>query len=229
MVSTIATVVIAVAAASGPGPIAASLARHANDAIQQQTADDLSWSRLERIRRGVEVVVATQSGGDVHRIFLGHDSSTLMLLNANYAALPHGVADRLRGLAETRPDLFEPDRLAVGFVERDLRISGTGVFLGPTRLCDLDRIVERIPRDQIRLVKSSPEAHASQRAVITGVVVGAAVGVAFWASAIECRIADSITGCRLQLFAPVWMPVAGGAIGYAASRRVTEEVYYRHD
>ena len=78
-------------------------------------------------------------------------------------------------------------------------------------------------------MKSTLEAHASKGAVIAGVVIGAAVGMGTLGSAAECRIDQSITGCRLQMFAPLWMPNAGGSLGYAVTRHTDEHIFYRRD
>jgi hypothetical protein len=180
--------------------------------------------------RGADLVVTTRTAVDLRRVFLGHDLSSVTLLNAGYDGLPRRVADRLKAMAVTNPSLFEPDRIAAGFVDGELRVDASGVFLGSTRLADTDRVIERIPRDELRLVKrAGGEVHASRTAVIAGAVLGAVVSVPTFLSTVDCRISESVTGCKLQLYAPIWMPFAGGAIGYAVSRRVDEEIYYRRD
>ena len=230
MLLTISALLVVVAAAEGSGPIAASIARHAADAVLQTTlaADDVNWARLSRVTRGTQVVVGRTNEGEVRQLFVAYDDSSITLLDLTARCLPRGVARHIGDIAETRPDSF--DSIATsGFVDGDLRIDDTGIYSGARRICDVGRVVVRIPRAEVALVKRVGAARGSPKAVAGLAAAGFVVGLVTLAGASECRIADSLTGCRLELFAPVWMPVAGGALGYALTRRVDEQVYYRKD
>ncbi|HZT76888.1 MAG TPA: hypothetical protein VFA27_09535 [Vicinamibacterales bacterium] len=232
MVTTFAIWTLAIATAAGPGPIAASLARHAADSLVVETlppADD-GWWRLERIRPGAEVVMSTTRDTLVPRVFVSFDAASMTVLNLRDPVLPRVAVQRLRDVAEIRSRAFDADRITVGFETDDrVRVSAAGVFVDGSRICDTDRIVERIPRASVRLVKGTGDVHASKAAVVTGVVLGELVGLGLLGSAIDCRIDESITGCRLQVFGPLWAPIAGGTLGYFVTRRVDETVFYRHD
>lgn len=231
MVTTVATLLIVFAAADGPGPIAASIARHAADAAPQtaQVGDDASWARLSQATRGTEVVVSTKTVADVRRVFVGHDESSVTVLDLGERCLPRTIARQLRSIAEAHPDWFETIEAAGGFVDRDVRVDSTGIYSGSQRVCEVERVVERVPREQVMVVKRIGEAHASPKAVAGLAAAGFLVGLVTLAGASECRIAESLTGCRLELFAPLWMPVAGGVLGYVVTRHVDETVYYRRD
>ena len=93
--------------------------------------------------------------------------------------------------------------------------------------CDLARVVEHIQRDEIRLVKRHPEGHGSKKATIIGLVAGGLFGAAFsLGNALSCDIRVHPTSCAVGTAAVLWMPAAGGALGYGLTWRVDEDVYY---
>ncbi len=231
MVTTIATWLVAFVSASGPGPIAASIERHARDAVSQSTsAADGNWAGLARMARGTEIVLRTTERPDARRVFIAYDEASVTVLNVNDPVLPAAVARQLREVAMIVPDVFDLGRTGHFFETKDgVRVGDGAVFVGAARLCDLAQIVERVPRSSVVLVRGTGEVTASRGAVIAGVVVGGVLGVGAFVGATECRIAESVTGCKAQLTAPLWTPVLGGLLGYGVTRQVDRRVFYQRD
>jgi hypothetical protein len=230
VVTTCATLIVVFAATSS-APIAASIARHAEDALQQTTSvDDSNWRRLSLITRGTEVAVSTADRPDLRRVFITHDDASITVLNLNDPILPRVASQTLRQVAVVRLDVFDLDRMSRGFeTDNGVRVGSDGVFVGSSRICEIQRIVHRIPRSEVTLVQGLAEVTASRGATVAGVVIGEVLGLATFAGATECRIAESISGCKLQLMAPLWMPIAGGTLGYVLTRHVDRRVFYRRD
>jgi hypothetical protein len=227
--TTFATLLVAFAAASGPGPIAASIARHATDVRVESTAsNDPSWSTLKRLAPGTDVVVTVNAPEALNRVFVSANDDAITVIN-RATDPPCRAATSLVDLAKKRPDLFEPSHVAIGFVFGDVDVRADRIVFSGTWDCATDTIIEQISRANIRAVKSAPTVQSSAGWTVAGVALGFIAGgyVSVGAALGGCGASGHTSpGCGVAMTAGLWGPVAGGLLGHYTTKQVIETTYY---
>ena len=218
MVTTIATVVIAFASASGPGPIAASVERHAADPIgpPSHTHAD-KWDQLARVPAGTDVVITTDEAPDLRRTLVVVDSNELTVINrSGQQQCP--ATERIVDLATQRPDLFVRSHLDVGFVAGDLDVRADRILFRGQVVCDPSVVFERFARSSLLSVRSPVRTRGSVLA--TAITVSVASTYAVFASWSAEGGAPLLT---------IGVPLGLGAAVWHGTKHTTQEIYYRRD
>jgi len=230
VVITIATLLLAFVAAE-TGPIAASIERHAADGVWDTSAThDDRWTRVKRIAPGTDLVIATASSDGLTRVFVSADDDGMTVLNLATNP-PCRSAKGLLDVARMRPELFEPARLAVGFIAGDVDVRADRILVTGNWDCATSSVVERIPRASVRIVKSPRTVQSSTAWTVAGASLGFIIGgYMAVAAALSCDNGQVSSVCTtvpgvIELAAPV----AGGLIGHHTTKHVVEDVYYCRD
>jgi hypothetical protein len=144
------------------------------------------WSRLGRLEPGTAITVTVQGATPSKRYIVSTNEANLILLDLTHQGLPRAAARILRDMATSHPEYFASVEAQV-FMERDLRIGPSGVFLADQKVADLGQVVERISRTDIEtgtsIAVTSPELPKGAK-VALGVGIG--VGICFLVP--NCRI-----------------------------------------
>jgi hypothetical protein len=135
-----------------------------------------TWSRLRTLKSGTAITVTVQGGHPSKRYFVLADESNLIVLNANYPGLPHAAARILRDMGTSHPEYFATVEAQV-FVERDLRMGPSGVFLADLKVADLEQVVERISRTDIETGASIAVTTEAGLPIGAKIAIGVGVGV----------------------------------------------------
>jgi hypothetical protein len=146
-----------------------------------------TWSRLRTLKPGTAITVTVQGGHPTKRYVVLADESNLIVLTVDYPGLPLAAARILRDMATSHSEHFATVGVQV-FVERDLRMGPSGVFLADQKVADLGQVVERISRTDIETGASI--AVTAQAGLPRGakVALGVGVGVAVCFVVPSCRI-----------------------------------------
>jgi hypothetical protein len=214
--------------ASTSGPIAAVITRAA---VQLAAADhptqapDPHWSRVRALAPGAEVIVTRKGTLPVKRYFVAADSSDLTVLNLMDPALPGAGTRGLRDLASNHPEYFTAQNGI--FVGCDIRVGPDGVFVADRRVADFGQIVERITRNDVAEITSPVRTRGSVGWAVTGSVAGFGLGLLTFLNTIDCPWVANCGAWRLRRAAPLWLPIAGGLLGYHASHHEVGGIVYR--
>jgi hypothetical protein len=213
--------------ASTSGPIAAAITRAA---VQLAGADhptqvpDPNWSRVRALPPGAEVMVTLKGTLPVHRYFVTADGSDLTVLNLTNPALSGAGTRGLRDLASNHPEYFTA-RTGT-FVGSDIRVGPDGVFVADRRVADFGQIVARIARTDVAEIASPVRTPGSVGWAVTGSVAGFGLGLLTFLNTIDCPWVGNCGAWQLRRAAPLWLPIAGGLLGYHASHHEVGGVIY---
>jgi hypothetical protein len=214
--------------ASTAGPIASAVTRLAFRLAadpQSETADP-NWSRVRMLTPGAEIIVTLQGAPPRKRYFVAADGSDLTVLNLTDPALPSTATRGLRDLASNHPEYFTARKGA--FVDREIRVGPDGVFMADRKVADFGQIVERVARSNVAEVRRQVRTRGSVGWAITGAATGFGLGFLMFVNTLDCSYDYGNCGAlRLRRTAPLWLPVAGGLLGYHASHRKVGGVIYR--
>jgi hypothetical protein len=214
--------------AATSGPIASAITRAA---VQLAAADhptkapDPNWSRVRALAPGAEVIVTLKGTLPVKRYFVTADGSDLTVLNLTDPALPGAGTRGLRDLASNHPEYFTAQNGI--FVGSDIRVGPDGVFVADRRVADFGQIVERIARTDVAEIASPMRTRGSVGWAVTGSVAGFGLGFLTFLSTIDCPYAGNCGAWQLRRAAPLWLPIAGGLLGYHAFHHEVGGVIYR--
>ena len=224
---------ILILAAALSGPIASSIERHAAEAtVEDVSSDSASWTHFKRLASATDIVITTDTGDHLDRVFVSADDESVTVLNASTNPPCHAVK-MLETVASQRPELFEPSHLAVGFIAADLDVRADRVLVKGQPDCPIDVLVQRVPRASIRSIKSPRRLESSKGWIVAGVTLGFIAGIytAAAGSQIEsCGYYERVAaGCYVPFSAPLWGPVAGGLLAHYTTRQPVEKTYYRRE
>lgn len=233
MIIPIAIFFISFTAAADPGPITASIARHAADArLEDDTTNGASWSQLKRLAPATDIVIRTDTVDQLKRVFVSAGDEEITVINSATNP-PCGAVSALVAVAGQRPELFDRSRIAVGFIAGDVEVRGDRIVVKGKSDCSTSDVIERLARESIRSVKSPRTTQSNKGWAVAGVTLGFIAGV-YTAAATSmngnCGTYQNVgVGCNILGSAFLWMPVAGGLLGHFATRQVVEKTYYRRD
>jgi hypothetical protein len=124
------------------------------------------------------------------------DETSLIVLDLAYPELPSAAVRILRDMATSHPEYFAAVQAPV-FVDRDLRVGPSGVFLTDRKVADLGQVVERISRTDVETGTSiivMGQAPALPRGA--KIALGAGIGVAVCLIVPLCRYVVFCRGCN---------------------------------
>jgi len=101
---------------------------------------------------GAEVTVRTPGSAPRTRYFVAADDAAVTLLDVSDPALPPGVAKLLRRTAAKHPDRLaqlQSSGQTTLFLDRQMSVSPSGLFVGATKIGALTQFVERIARADV--------------------------------------------------------------------------------
>ncbi len=254
MVTTVATLLIVFAALDGPGPIAASMARHAADLFVVETftpAADATVSapasRTASIARHASEPLAVSSSADaqwrrvakippatsivvdaeavtVAGIFATADAAEITVLDVEGCGLTREGRRVVERLVAEMPDAMS--RFPGGLTSGDVSIRGDGVFISGTRVCAQEALVRRVDRRDVRRVIARTT-RSSTAGVSAAAAGGLLAGLYLAATtSLDCRD----RGCAARAFGLMaGVPVGAALAVHAATQHTVEEVYYRRD
>jgi hypothetical protein len=164
-------------------------------AIQQGQSID-TWSRLRTLEPGTAITVTVQGSPPGRRYVVLADEASLIVLDLSYPGLPAAAVRILRDMATSHPEYFAAVQARV-FVDRDLRVGPSGVFLADQRVADLGQVVERISRTDVE-TGASIIVTGQARALPKGakIALGAGIGVAVCLVVPLCRYVVFCRGCN---------------------------------
>jgi hypothetical protein len=209
-------------------PLARAVAREtARLAADPQTdSSSVAWSRVLPLAAGTEIVVTSQDAVVRNRIFVTADEFCLTLLNL--ADLPTAVERELRRVASTHPEyLVAAHQRGTVIFHGNLRLQRDGAYVGNRRVADFGQVIERIERTGITEIAARRWGRGfwGHLGPLGGVFVGAmsagmVVGYA-------CQAMAGRVGCDSAAALGLFVGgIGGGAYGFHAARRETEEVVY---
>jgi len=214
--------------ASTDGPIASAVTRAAIRLAGDPQAEiaDPNWSRVRKIAPGTELIVTARGTPPATRYFVAADGVGLWVLNLSDSALPGNAMRRLRDIASTHPEYFMAQ--TGGFVDADMRaVPDGGVFMANRKVADLGQIVGRIARADVTEVATPVRMRGSTGVTVAGMAAGFAFGIFLLMSTVDCPFAGNCGAWQVRRAAPVWLPVAGGLVGYHSSAHEVGGVIYR--
>jgi hypothetical protein len=217
---------------STPGPIGRAIAREAVrlTADPAEGSADARWSRVRKLASGTEIVVAVEGSPPGERYVVRADESVLTVLNLVDPPLPAFARDVLRGVVSSHPEYFSAaQRGGVIVLEKSLRLSLDGVFVGDRKVADLGQVVENVSRHQVAEIKTRQQGRGLWGHVgpLGGWFLGAMSGGLV--AGIACRAAVGRDRCDTGAFGKGALVggIVGGVHGFRAAHRETEDVIYR--
>jgi hypothetical protein len=213
---------------------AARLAAAARESpsVAQQSDESASsdWARVRKLAPGTEVVVSL-GGSDLilKRYFLSADDSGVTLLNLTHPTLPAAASRALREIASQHREYIEGAGKGGVFIEGQLRLTSTGVFMADRKVSDLQDVVDTRARQKVAEIKVRKRGRGvwGHLGPLGGYFVGAMSGG--YAAGFACRATVGRSRCDTGSFlaGAVVGGLAGMGYGIHAARRETEDAIYR--
>jgi hypothetical protein len=190
---------------------------------------DADWSRVRRIEPGQEISLTAAHAPPVQRLVVSANDSEITILRLPDPALPPAVTRALRDTAHARPEHFNAIARGETFIVGNVKMSSAGIFLSDRRVADLDHVVETIARPAVNEISIRRQGRGfwGHLGLLGGYFVGAMAGG--YGSAAACQVVAGRQRCDSGAFLTgmVVGGIAGGAYGFHAARRETDEVVYR--
>jgi hypothetical protein len=191
---------------------------------------DASWWRVRAVDAGTEILVAVDGESPRACFFAIADENAVSVFHIDDSLPSSPAREVLRRVARRHPDRILAAQLGARFVlEHDVRLGPDGVFVGTRHVADLGQLIEHIPRHSVRSItrRVTGRGFWGRLGPLGGYFVGALGGG--YAAGLACRAAGGANRCDTGAFLTGAMVggVAGGAYGWHAARRETEEVIYR--
>jgi hypothetical protein len=181
-----------------------------------------SWSDVQRVAAGTELIVIVRNSSGVHRLFLSADASALFVLDLTTMTLSREAARDVRDTAATHAA-----QLIAGargeFVNGDVRMGQDGVFVANRKLAGLSEVIRRIDRTDVVEVRLAASRRRSSvlNATATGAAIGAGVGFGLGATVFRCHACvESWAG---------FLVLAGAGVGAAVGASVATARLARPD
>jgi len=170
-----------------------------------------SWSDVQRVAAGTELIVIVRGSPAVHRLFLSVDAAALFVLDLTPLALSRETERRVRDIVTAHVTELIGGAQAE-FVNADLRVGPEAVFIVNRKLAELPQVIQRIDRADVLELRLAASRRPSSvlKATATGAAIGAGLGLGFDAIVLRCRAAcaESWTSVLVLLGAGV-----GAAVG----------------
>jgi hypothetical protein len=202
------------------------------DAVPQgdTTPDARSdWSRVPDLAPGTRILVTRHGSQPLERFVVSADETELIVLDLTDPTLPGAVTRALLNVASNHPEYFATRPNAGQFVERAVRLGPDGVFVADRRVAALEQLVEISTRTEVAEITIRRKGRGvwGHLGPLGGYFVGAMVGG--YAAGFACQAAVGRDRCDTGAFlrGMVGGGIAGGAFGFRASNRETEDVVYR--
>jgi hypothetical protein len=139
-----------------------------------------SWSRVQKLEAGREVIVGVGVRQPLKYTLLASDGHGLVLLKPTDQKLDRAVKNALIAVGAAWPDVLAGQPITKGGVE----IKSGGVYTGGKRLTDLAAVGVRIDRAAVTEVSGlhtksagDPSANVVKGQVIRGAAIGAGIGM----------------------------------------------------
>ncbi|HKY22933.1 MAG TPA: hypothetical protein VJM31_17090 [Vicinamibacterales bacterium] len=221
---------------SGPtaGPLARAITREgirlaAAPALSERSATglqaDVGWARVRQLKPGTEIFVTALGAQLGSRYVVLTDDFDLTTLNLTHPELSEEARRELLNAASKHPDYFAADR--AHFVGTNVRVAPDGVFVADRKVADLDQVVQRFMRGDIREITGRERPRGSVAGAVGGaaggLLLGAffAVNLAFKHCGGDCSDEGVLMGLSL-----VGLPIATGFLGYRAFGSKTGDLIY---
>jgi len=209
-------------------PLQAEILRASRDVVLRATAVqavDPQWERVEKLAPGARITLRAGVAARAPRVFVRADDASVTVLSL--VGLPRRAREAVLSMAAQAPTrVSSVGTGAVQLRDRSIVLRADGLFDGPTKIAELQSVVETVPRSAVAEI-SVRSAQGSARGAAIGAAIGVAAGYltygAFAASDAPCG------GCSTNIAATAFTAgVAGGAaIGYFAMRPERDAVIYR--
>jgi hypothetical protein len=111
--------------------------------------DDVQWKRVQRLDPGARITVTVDSAAPAERYFVQLTDSELVVLNLTVADLPKR---QLIEMAKDNPEWMAATAKSI-YRNNSVRIGPDGVFVKDRKVCNLNDVVEHIPRSRVTAVK----------------------------------------------------------------------------
>jgi hypothetical protein len=166
------------------GPITRTMMREAmrlaaesaaTEAQEVRASANAGWSSVRRLAPGTEITLTVKNRVLGIRYVLSADDSMLMVLDLTSPSLLPDAKQRLQRLAEAHPHAFDNAR-AGAFVEADLFIDASGVFVNHQKVAELGEIVRRVPRSDVEAIETVTRTRSGHGRL--GITVGS-IGLGF--------------------------------------------------
>jgi hypothetical protein len=195
-----------------------------------QDPRESDWSRVRKLAPGSEIAIKVDGSPEARRSLLAVDSSGLTVLNVADPAIPPETRRLLRDIASNHADSLAGARHGGTFLLDDnQRIAPDGVFVRGRKVADLD-VIEIIARRDIGEI-------SKLATVNRGAAAGGAIGGALGGVFVGFRFAQYLAyspchgSCTknetLMMLSLAGIPVAGGVLGYLATRHKGPVIVYR--
>jgi hypothetical protein len=187
------------------------------------------WTRVQALEPGSEIVLTVTRDRPVLRYVIAVDNDILRVLNLTDSPLPGRLTETLRSIASQHPEYFAQVAADGTVVVGQVRLTKTGVFVGNDRVGDVQRLVETHARHEVAEIARRRRGRGfwGHLGPLGGYFVGGMAGGLV--SGVACRAVNGTNRCDNGAFlvGMVGGGVAGGAYGWHAARRETEEIVYR--
>jgi hypothetical protein len=187
------------------------------------------WPRVQALEPGSEILLTVARARLEERYVIEVGDESLSVLNLSDPSLPTTLADTLRSIASQHPEYFAQAAADGTIVMGRVRLTNRGVFVGDEHVLDLPRIIQTHARQDVAEIARRRRGRGfwGHLGPLGGFFVGGMAGG--FVSGVACRAARGQNGCDTGAFllGMVGGGVAGGAYGWHAARRETEEIVYR--
>jgi hypothetical protein len=197
--------------------------------VTAQQSTDVGWARVRTLVPGSEIALTIGSAQPAKRYFVSADDSGLTVLNVTSALLPPAAGRALRRIASTHPDYLDGAAKGGTFLVDDVRLESAGVFVSDRKVADLQQVVETNARRDVAEVRTRRKGRGAwgHLGPLGGYFVGAMTGG--FGLGLACQATAGRARCDTGAFLAgmVVGGIAGGAYGFVAANRETEDVVYR--
>lgn len=203
--------------------ILASAAAAAPAAAQQ------NWSTVRKFEPGSEITISIERSQPVTRHFVSADDTSLTVLNLTDSTLATATERALREIASQHPEHLQGAAKGGTFLLNNVRLTPAGVFVADRKVADLRRVVETTARTEVAEITIRRKGRGiwGHLGPLGGYFAGAMAGG--YGAGFVCQAAAGRDRCDTGAFLTGMLVggIAGGAYGFHAARRETEDVIYR--
>ena len=178
------------------------------------------WSRVMSLRPGRPIDLATTTGIDGQRHFVAADGRELIVLNLAYPGLSGADRDRLRELATDQPATLLAARGSRIVEHQGIRLGPDGIFAGGRRITDVSRILQTVPRQEVRRI-SERRTRGSRMGAAVGGAAGFLGAMYIAPHFIFKQCGKSCSDEKFMIGASfVGLPVGGALLGYRGNAAI---------
>ena len=189
---------------------------------------DVEWSRVRKLKPGREITVTIRGSQAATRYFVSADDSGVTVLNLTDPTLPTAAARALREIASQHREYLEGAATGGTFLVDNVRLTSAGVFVGSRKVADLQHIIETRARKDVAEIKTREKGRGvwGHLGPLGGYFVGGMSGG--YVAGLACQAAVGRDRCDTGAFLSGMLVggIAGGAYGFRAAHRETEDVIY---